>query len=145
MTKLLPKLQHLSLLSAHKLTPISFISIRNNCSELKSLTLGRNWIDTGVMNSLFTNLQRLQYLEWTDAQTYVQLDRTRVDFYEASNLTKVMRKCHVKEQDEESDTSSSDDEAGKKVWGWIPKKGWGFWTKNQIKSVELEPEFDERY
>lgn len=58
-----------------------------------------------------------------------------------------MKKCqsNVKEQDEESDTSSSDDETEKKVWGWIPKKGWGFWTKNQIKRVELEPEFDERY
>lgn len=97
----------------------------------------------GVVHSLFTNIQTLQCLEWTDGQSYFQQVHTRVDFYEANNWTKVRKE----DDDENSGSSSSDDEDGKekKVWGWIPKQGWGYWTKDQVKNAPLEPEFDARY
>ncbi|XP_063704889.1 uncharacterized protein LOC134834234 [Culicoides brevitarsis] len=147
MTKLLPKLKYLSLTSAHKLTPISFVSLRNNCPALQTLHLGRNWIDLGTVEALFTQLQQLQHLEWTDAQSYYQQVHTRVDFYEANHLKKakkVGKNCQ--ERDEESDASSSSDEDDeKKVWGWIPQQGWGFWPRDKVKNVALEPQFDARY
>lgn len=93
-------------------------------------------------------MQQLQHLEWTDGQSYFQQVHTRVDFYEANNWTKVMKKCQSNDKeddDDNSDSSSSDDHSEKKVWAWIPKEGWGHWTKDQVKNAQFEPEFDARY
>uniref|UniRef100_A0A336K668 CSON015373 protein n=1 Tax=Culicoides sonorensis TaxID=179676 RepID=A0A336K668_CULSO len=148
-TKLWPKLRHLSIASAHKLTQISFKSLKSNCPLLKTLQLGRNWLDMGLVYSLFNNLKQLQHLEWTDARDYYQKVHTRVDFYESRDMIKKKPGCSIesgkeKRQSDTSDSSDDDeDDDDKKVWGWIPVLGWGFWSKTQLKNVhrELEPEF----